>query len=385
MANPLYNNGDYYIGVDGNTYYYQNGKWQQWLFEGAPIGGKLAIPPTGAAAIASGAFVPAAGQEETIKVQSKEQPGGNAANPNGALRYPSDPPIAADADYVCFDFYEYTPPFKNASASDTSGPSGTDAYKQYNAIEYTRSKGLPAGTILLYMPEDISTGYKSNWTGKNFSNIGAGLLKTSGEEGILGKLQSLEQTASGAAQRFTTIAGAQLLSAAIGKITGESIGLDDVFGSTRGVILNPNTELLFTGLDLRNFTLTYKLVPRSAAEATIIEKIIRTFKMCSLPSAEKSEERLRPGDADIGIGLGEGFNAGFIKVPDLVKVTFMNGSNPHEHLPKFKMCALTQVDINYTPDGTYATTRDARMVAYQLSLNFQETKLIYREDAKQGY
>jgi hypothetical protein len=63
----------------------------------------------------------------------------------------------------------------------------------------------------------------------------------------------------------------------------------------------------------------------------------------------------------------------------------MRGGSLNNNVPQYKMCALTQVDVSYTPDGTYATTRDGRMVAYQLSLNFQETKLIFREDVEAGY
>lgn len=174
MAGSLYNNGDYYKGVDGKTYFYNNGKWEEWLFEGSPIGGKIAIPPTGAAAIASGAFVPAAGQEDTIKKQLadlKNAPTATASNPKGALRYPVDPEIASDSDYVLFEFFEYTPPFNTDAGSSDFGVTG---YDQYNALSYKGSKLKP---VLLYMPEDISTGSKSNWTGKNFSNIGAGLLE----------------------------------------------------------------------------------------------------------------------------------------------------------------------------------------------------------------
>ena len=36
----------------------------------------------------------------------------------------------------------------------------------------------------------------------------------------------------------------------------------------------------------------------------------------------------------------------------------MKGSVEHEGLPRFKMCAITQVDVNYTPDGAYATYFD---------------------------
>jgi hypothetical protein len=58
----------------------------------------------------------------------------------------------------------------------------------------------------------------------------------------------------------------------------------------------------------------------------------------------------------------------------------MKGSNEHDILPRYKMCALTSVDANYTPDGTYATYQDGQPVAIGLSLNFQETKICYSED-----
>ena len=298
-----------------------------------------------------------------------------------SLRYPHDSPINDNGDYVAFDFYEYNPPFKN---DGSTAEFGLASLNKYNASvstgrsQYT-SKQDSLSSIILYMPEDISTGFKANWTGKNFSNVGAGIMRTAGATDLMAGLKNFGEGLNEGVERIASIAGAQLISAAIGKITGESVSLDDVFSSTRGVILNPNTELLFTGLDLRNFTLNYKLVPRSAAEATKIEEIIKTFKRAMLPYANSGAEDLKSA-IDV-----EGFQAGFIKVPDLVQVTFMRGSNVNKNVPQFKMCALTQVDIGYTPDGTYATTEDGRMVAYTLGLNFQETKLILREDIDQGY
>ena len=82
-----------------------------------------------------------------------------------------------------------------------------------------------------------------------------------------------------------------------------------------------------------------------------------------------------------GWSRGDGVAAGFIKVPDLVRVSFMRGGEENKDVPQFKMCALSQVDINYTPDGTYATYHDGSMVATELTLNFQETKLVYKEEA----
>jgi len=310
----------------------------------------------------------------TLKVKASKATASNLAG--GALRYPHDSPIHVDADYVAFDFYEYIPPFKSDGSTAEIGVISLDKYNASADSQYSKTT---LQSILLYMPEDISTGFKANWVGKNFSNVGAGALRGAGGTDMVAKLKGFGETINEGAERFTTIAGAQIISAAIGKITGESVSLDDVFSSTRGVILNPNTELLFTGLDLRNFSLNFKLVPRSPSEATQVEDIIKTFKRAMLPYANSGADDLKESP------FGTDFQASFIKVPDLVQVTFMRGSQVNKNVPQFKMCALSGVDVNYTPDGAYATTEDGRMVAYQLTLNFQETKLILREDIDAGY
>jgi hypothetical protein len=52
---------------------------------------------------------------------------------------------------------------------------------------------------------------------------------------------------------------------------------------------------------------------------------------------------------------------------------------------QFKTSALGGVDINYTPDGSWSTYRDGSPVATQLTLQFQELKLIYENDIDNGY
>ena len=44
------------------------------------------------------------------------------------------------------------------------------------------------------------------------------------------------------------------------------------------------------------------------------------------------------------------------------------------------MLAVTQVDVNYTPDGAYATYGDGQPVAIELAINFQETKINFAEE-----
>lgn len=245
------------------------------------------------------------------------------------------------------------------------------------------------------MPEDISTGYKTNWMGRNFQRNTTDMMRVGGAANFFGALGEATGGLLKVLDSGPAIVKAQMITDAIQKATGENISTDDFFGATRGVVFNPNTELLFQGFDLRSFTLKFKLVPRTAKEATIIEAIILTFKKAMLPAISNGNE-ITSGLNDIltgGLASAFGFGGGatfdpeawkrnFIKVPDLCQVTYMTGANKNIHVPQFKMCAISQVDVNYTPDGVYATTSDGRMVSYELSLSFQETKLIFSEEVQ---
>ena len=63
----------------------------------------------------------------------------------------------------------------------------------------------------------------------------------------------------------------------------------------------------------------------------------------------------------------------------------MHGGSPHEWLTQFKPCAISNVSVNFTPDGTFATYSDGSPVATELRLSFQETKLIFEDEVDQGF
>ena len=52
----------------------------------------------------------------------------------------------------------------------------------------------------------------------------------------------------------------------------------------------------------------------------------------------------------------------------------------HTFLPKIKECALTSFNVNYTPDGNYATYEDSSMVAYEVQFSFQELEPVFNQD-----
>jgi|TARA_B100000085_G_scaffold188836_1_gene172777 hypothetical protein len=296
------------------------------------------------------------------------------SNNSAALRYPVDPPITSDGDFMFFQFYDYKPPFANrAAAGGTTQGAGTiGTVIDYNdAAMYADSqKSSRFKDIIMYMPEDISTGFRSNWGGKAFSNTAADALRAAGADGM-GKLEAASQGLQNAIGRATYIAGAKVIRGAVNKLGGDSLSNDDVFGAISGAILNPNTELLFSGVDMRNFQLKFRLVPRNQTEAVHCAQIIATFKAASLPA--RMPGKLFGNDAN-------NIKKNFIGFPSLCRVAFMHGTEEHKQLPRFKMCALTQVDVGYTPDGMYATYADGTPVATDLTLNFQETKIVFSEE-----
>jgi len=116
----VYKYGDYYIGTDGKTYYYNGTKWEEYLLGGIPLGGRLSIPPSGVQSILTQAYVPAAGatQQQTaaataataLKIGPSQTPG------KGAFRYPDDVKYS-DSDYIFFEFGKYNPPFANEAGT----------------------------------------------------------------------------------------------------------------------------------------------------------------------------------------------------------------------------------------------------------------------------
>ena len=317
------------------------------------------------------------------------------------LRYPSSPNITDDTDYVLFQFYNYKPPFKNASFKGKYANTGNKLTKDQagkiikdsggksdygkgggvkksdpgyiNVRDYNDMADMEKATgysnIALYMPEDVSTGFRAQWGGKNLTNFASGVLSAAGADGF-DKLKRSGDALAGAIGNVSYIAGAQAISKFISATSGDQISQDDVFGSISGAILNPNTELLFSGVDMRNFVLNFKLVPRDEGEAAMVNGIVAHFKKASLPS--RVPDKIFGNDSSI--------KRNFIGAPKLVRVTFMNGENEHPHLPRYKMCALTQVDVNYTPDGVYSTYEGGQPVAVQMSLNFQETKIVFADE-----
>jgi len=340
--------------------------------------------------------------DEKVTIQSGRRAKGA---PTGRLTYPKGQVYADHTDYVLFQFWKYKPPFAaNAGGKPSNGGGveivdkdgkktasavkGQTALNIYNnSISNLEASGLPQ--IAMYMPEDLGTEYGATWGGKGFTNNQADILKLSGSilnnEGSSGFGQAAQALGNFLQRADAAVADAvvQAVNAAPGS-GGSSVGINDVLGGVGGVILNPNTELLFSGFDLRGFGLNFKMTPRNKSEAKGIRDIITTFKRASLPGlgASAALANFFKGGDDNNAEANE--NRNFIDVPNLVTVRFMSGSQDHPYLTKYKPLAITSVRVNYTPDGQYATYDDGSPVATTLQLAFTESKLVFSNEITYG-
>ena len=324
------------------------------------------------------------GKDRTIVPVKKGKHDGDAGT---SLRYPNSDYFEKDSDYMMFEFGKYIPPFLPEMVQDrlALGEPGRneDISSRYIGYNQSSSNFKPITDskryrpVILYMPQDISTEVKTSWNAKAFSSMGRGLVAAA--NGDFNKLGDYN-VPQGLKNTF-----ASLFTQGINAIPGVAgnLSLNDVTGSTRGVILNPNVEVLFDQPDLREFGLKFKMTPHNQEEAKIIRAICRTFQRASLPGFgdDTASSWLDEGGNNVGgsdkVSIGGG---NMITVPHMCRVSFMKGQGLHPYLTQYKTCAITRVQVNFTPDGNYATYADGAPVATEISLDFLETKLIFDQE-----
>lgn len=142
---------------------------------------------------------------------------------------------------------------------------------------------------------------------------------------------------------------------------GGNVTANSVLARSSGQILQSNLELLFSGVTLRSFPFTFDFTPRDQVEAKEVMAIIRTLKQSMVPSTGNNPKL-------------------FLQSPKIFQLEYITGQKAHPFLNRFKICAMTQMSVNYTASGTYATYADGTPVHIQAQCTFKEINPIYAED-----
>jgi len=232
----------------------------------------------------------------------------------------------------------------------------------------------PTHYIILPIPQNVSDNISVTWGEDSINPIQAALI--AGSQKFIGKspAAAYEGAINNIKNKMGNISDAETkalnsyLSALAVNTLGTNVTPESLISRTTGQVLNSNLELLFNGVNLRQFQFTFDLAPRSRKEAEEIKGIIRVLKQTmSARSGGKTVSK------DPSLGL-------FISAPSVYQLTYKTGPSKHSFLNTFKPCALTDVAVNYTASGTYATYEDGAPVHLQMGLTFKELNPVYNED-----
>ena len=311
----------------------------------------------------------------------------------GVLRYPMEA-LSDTTDYLQIDIVEYksAKELSGGNNSFTTGP-GSRNIGQSTGRKGLTSKGLATkrlkdrGTIILQMPSSIQDGNSASYGESKMNTImgaAAGAVKETMtgvgeaignapniEKAVKNGLEAGKDAFSGLRDSEGILGGAktlltnQLTASALGALGG-NVSAADLLARSTGQMFNPNMELLFNGPTLRSFRFSFKFTPRNAKEAEQVKLIIRTFKSNMAPKVDASTQISG--------------NALFIKTPNVFELRYRRGIQNHPFLHKFKQCFLTDVSVNYTGEGVYATYDDSTPISMQMDLTFKELEPIYNTD-----
>ena len=304
------------------------------------------------------------------------------------LRYPLSE-LNKDDDFIKFSIYTYKRGTKDINffeeaifnpASRDNGYKKPDEIKtEYDHREKTIAnttliggavQGVPQGSITLPIPSQISDTNSTKFGESSLNSFyAAAISRTLDITGASTAEEFVKSIGTGAVDA-AKVAGSPEVAAIVRLFTaqqaistlGANVSFDQLFARTTGSIINPNMELLFSGPSLRNFKFQFKMTPREQPEAEACKKIIRKFKKSMSPV---------------------GGNNIFLDTPNIFKLSYMTGNQKHKFLNKFKLCALTDMSVNYTGEGNYATYDEGAPVSMIMDLSFTEMSPIYAEDYKE--
>ena len=282
------------------------------------------------------------------------------------MRYPTDM-IDSSMDYFKIEILKNIKQgggFGNISslAGGTGGARAAQISDQY------ASEGAKK-TIILPIPGNIQDNNGAQWGENKLNDFAAAALGIVGSVVESDNLKDIpgnvtkkmnELQSGGGGSDVANYAKMVAATTAVNAL-GANVTIGGLLARSSGQVINQNLEMVFGGVTIRSFNFGWDLVPRSREEAYVVKSIIKNLK---IHTAAKLDNE----------GMG------FLNAPDIFRIGYFKGGTPHPFLNRFKTCALTNMSVNYTGSGTYATYDDGTPVHMKLDLSFKELNPIYRED-----
>jgi hypothetical protein len=220
------------------------------------------------------------------------------------------------------------------------------------AASATRAQRRLKTAIAMHVPNQLSIRYGMQW---NEDDTGALAMATTAATELMAAVKNKD------AKNLTEPAKAIITNLALSK-GPNAAGMS----AATGLAPNPKKEQIFKGVDFRSFTFDYQFFPRSEPEAANVLRIIKEFKYHMHPEFAKDSGNfiyIYPSEFDI--------------------FYYQNGAE-NMNLHRHTSCVLTELNVNYTPNGAFTTFANGMPTQINVTMNFKELALLTKDKIMDG-
>jgi len=226
-----------------------------------------------------------------------------------------------------------------------------------------------AASISLYMPATVGLQQESKYGEAEIgASVATAIASYKGYNEGQGFLNTIGTT-SGALGDAISETGANALKSALEAGAAGAKASQEI---ANGKVFNNRMEVVFEGISRREFSFTFKMMPKSQNEALMVRQIVNQFRFYMAPSFDGAPSTSRtfivPATFDIEYHYSGGVNSFLNKISTSVLKT-CNVTYGGERVQFFKPIQ---------GDG-------ASPVETQIELNFQELEVITREKINEGF
>ena len=209
-------------------------------------------------------------------------------------------------------------------------------------------------SIVLYTPPLVKFDYKAS-----YENVDTGIVGVMA--GLFDGKGSLLESLKGVGANFLETVTKSAIEIALP-------GIGAAVDKGRGFSQNPNAEMVFKSVPFRSFNFPFEFAPKNEKEKDEVQRILELFKFHMLP---------------------EKFSEGYLTAPAQFQITYMYRDGANMYIPKISRCALTDMSIDYAPQGVFTTfkgdDKGAAPVLTKMDLTFTEMEIMTKETVAIGH
>ena len=226
------------------------------------------------------------------------------------------------------------------------------------APDAQRSQKRLKTAIAMHVPNQLQIRYGVQYSEEDTAmlamanSVGTDIINSFSENGFTGGISDIAQN--------NTSVGDAVTSLTLGNAPGAA-GVS----AALGLAMNPKKDQVFKGVDFRTFNFEYQFFPRNQTEAENVMNIIREFKYHMHPEFKDANQ--------------------FLYVyPSEFDIFYYQGAQENLHIHKHTSCVLTELNVNYTPNGVFTTFDNGMPTQINMTMTFRELALLSKETVKEG-